>query len=957
MEKKLFRRQLCLVLALCMCFSTMFFYQERRTKVYAAGVDTLISVAQGEVGTSGVPNKYTKWLGTINGNYNYAWCHAFVSWCANQAGLGDCIPRTASCATGVSWFSQRGRFHTRTSGYTPQKGDIIYFGANGGSHVGIVTSVSNGRVYTIEGNARNTVKVNGGYSNGYSLSDTNIYGYGNPVGVPPCSCNTSYAGKYTVTTNSLPLTMRSGHGTNYSIITNIPKGTVVDVSKADGTWAHVSWNGQSGYSSMQYLTKVQESHNPEGVIDSASGGLGYFEVAGWVFDRDNLAESVSVHVYVGGPAGESNECHIITANLARPDVGSAYPGVGNNHGYGARIQTGKSGKQKIYVYAINIGGGGNPLLGVKEVNIEQDTQAPTIQNVKVTNVSTSGYTVECDVSDNTGIDRVQFPTWTAKNGQDDLNANWTTAPECSGTINNGHVTYRVNTSDHNNEPGEYSTHIYAYDKYGNVSSVPVSNSVIVPEPDTEKPVIKNVKITNLSPTGYTVECDVTDNKGIDRVQFPTWTVNNWQDDLVEQWDTNNAVRGTLQNGHATFRVNISDHNNERGLYDTHIYAYDTSGNRVCCEVNEIRVPEVLNVTLSAKNTNPSANTVDRLTANATGGSGNYTYTYKISANGTELVLASDIKSNIYDWNVSKAGTKKLTVIVKDSNGNTAAASKTITVVNNLSVKLAAEKTTAGTNTINKLTATATGGSGTYTYTYKVNVNGREAVLVSNQKSNVYNWNTSKAGTKKLTVIVKDSKGNTATASRDIRVVNSLSVKLTTKNTTVNSNTVNKLTATATGGSGTGYKYTFKVKVGNKSMVLANGQTSREYSWNSSKAGTKTLEVTVTDSNGAKATSSINVNVVNPAAAPLSVKLVAEKTTVTAKTVDKLTATATGGSGNYKYTYMIINNQTGKSATLASNQIGNIYNWNSSAAGLKTLIVTVTDSKGNVATSSTVITVK
>lgn len=74
----------------------------------AAGTaNDIVSVAQGEVGVSGSPNKYTYWLGSIGGSYSYAWCHAFVSWCANQAGAGDKVPRTASCASGVSWFKSK----------------------------------------------------------------------------------------------------------------------------------------------------------------------------------------------------------------------------------------------------------------------------------------------------------------------------------------------------------------------------------------------------------------------------------------------------------------------------------------------------------------------------------------------------------------------------------------------------------------------------------------------------------------------------------------------------------------------------------------------------------------------------------------------------------------------------------------------------------------------------------
>lgn len=82
------------------------------------------------------------------------------------------------------------------------------------------------------------------------------------AGSNPCTCSTDYAGDYIVNTNSQPLTMRSGHGTGYSAITTIPKGTQVYVSKSDGTWAHVEWNGYSGYCSMSYLKKMEnKSYN------------------------------------------------------------------------------------------------------------------------------------------------------------------------------------------------------------------------------------------------------------------------------------------------------------------------------------------------------------------------------------------------------------------------------------------------------------------------------------------------------------------------------------------------------------------------------------------------------------------------------------------------------------------------------------------------------------------------
>ena len=77
-----------------------------------------------------------------------------------------------------------------------------------------------------------------------------------------CSCSKSYSGDYIVSTSRLPLTMRSGHGTGYSAITQIPKGSTVYVSMANGSWAHVEWNGYTGYCSMEYLTRKSTVKDP-----------------------------------------------------------------------------------------------------------------------------------------------------------------------------------------------------------------------------------------------------------------------------------------------------------------------------------------------------------------------------------------------------------------------------------------------------------------------------------------------------------------------------------------------------------------------------------------------------------------------------------------------------------------------------------------------------------------------
>ena len=109
--------------------------------------------------------------------------------------------------------------------------------------------------------------------------------------------------------------------------------------------------------------------------------------------------------------------------------------------------------------------------------------------------------------------------------------------------------------------------------------------------DNTKPVISNVKISNLTSEGYTVTCTATDNYKIDRVQFPTWTAVNEQDDIVKDWWSNAKCRGIQTGNTFSFTVRRSDHNGEYGVYRTHIYAYDKAGNYSYAPLNVINVEE------------------------------------------------------------------------------------------------------------------------------------------------------------------------------------------------------------------------------------------------------------------------------------------------------------------------------------------------------------------------------
>lgn len=132
-------------------------------------------------------NKYSRDLDSLSGFYNgrkngYAWCDCFVDWCFvtayGRAGAQFllCQPDNsagAGCSFSAQYFRNKGQFHEKN----PQPGDQIFFGSawNNVWHTGLVVSVGNNHVYTVEGNTTDSVG-----RRSYALNDSSIFGYGRP---------------------------------------------------------------------------------------------------------------------------------------------------------------------------------------------------------------------------------------------------------------------------------------------------------------------------------------------------------------------------------------------------------------------------------------------------------------------------------------------------------------------------------------------------------------------------------------------------------------------------------------------------------------------------------------------------------------------------------------------------------------------------------------------------------
>lgn len=152
-----------------------------------SGAAELIRAAKAEVdykeGRSGGHwNNKEKYAAQVPGmawvsDGGYPWCALFVAWLALKSGNSDLFPRTASCATALSWFRSKGRYSTY-----PAIGAQVFFGPNGGTHTGIVYAYDSTYIWTVEGNtnANGSPEGDGVYVKKHARRAATTFGYGLP---------------------------------------------------------------------------------------------------------------------------------------------------------------------------------------------------------------------------------------------------------------------------------------------------------------------------------------------------------------------------------------------------------------------------------------------------------------------------------------------------------------------------------------------------------------------------------------------------------------------------------------------------------------------------------------------------------------------------------------------------------------------------------------------------------
>ncbi|QIG38324.1 hypothetical protein G5T42_01565 [Microbacterium sp. 4R-513] len=147
-----------------------------------------------------------------------------------------------------------------------------------------------------------------------------------------------------------------------------------------------------------WFGSTQSFNNPFGNIELIQALPGQFRVAGWAADLDTTSP-ISIHVYAG------SQSTAFTADLDRSDIAAAYPAVGSRHGFDVKVPAVGAGTTSVCVYAINVGGGGNVLLGCSPVAAMSGAPVGAFDTVQVADgtVQVSGWAIDPDTTGPTSV--------------------------------------------------------------------------------------------------------------------------------------------------------------------------------------------------------------------------------------------------------------------------------------------------------------------------------------------------------------------------------------------------------------------------------------------------------------------------------------------------------------------------------------------------------------------------
>ena len=216
----------------------------------------------------------------------------------------------------------------------------------------------------------------------------------------------------------------------------------------------------------------------------------------------------------------------------------------------------EDGKYNVHVYYVDQNNQRNYITETT-TEVRQARRSGTIL-IQNNNKDTGTFDVIIkDVYNPKGVRTVQVPTWSDKDGQDDIR--WYEATRQA----NGDYKVSVKASDHKNSTGKYHVHLYYIQDDGSRVGVGTATTDVEFRNAMTKTqaAIKNVNATNGT---YTVAVDqAPQGRQIKNIRVAAWSKAH-QENLY--W-----YSATPTGMHTEITVSANNHGNEAGNYTTHVY--------------------------------------------------------------------------------------------------------------------------------------------------------------------------------------------------------------------------------------------------------------------------------------------------------------------------------------------------------------------------------------------------
>lgn len=495
------------------------------------------------------------------------------------------------------------------------------------------------------------------------------------------------------------------------------------------------------------------------------------------------------------------------------------------------------------------------------------------------------------------------------------------------------------------EGGNYIFYVQVKDTHGNLSQKVATDTFYV----TGNPVIEDLTVTQDSPQNIGTELDLTAtaSQGTGNYTFEFYYQLD-RDDMIQISDAD--VSGNT----AVFTPT------EEGSYTFYVRATDDSGNSSDLESSKrFKVTDSVSVKYIAvdKTAPQNIDTRLRITAAATDGKSPYQYQFAYQIDGGDITVIQDFTQKSYlNFTPEVAGTYTFYVQVKDDYGNLSAqtASDEFVVVDKPIVEDLSVTQTSPQNlgTTLDLTASATGGTGDYTYEFYFQLDKNDMVQISDADvtGNTAVFTPAEEGSYTFYVKATDDSGNISELEHSSRfkITETVTVKYIKIDKTAPQNIGTRLKITASANNGkTPYKYQFAYQLDGGDMTVVQDYSTKGYLYFTPEVGgTYTFYVQVEDGYGnlsAQLASEEFIVVDDPIVDDLSVT---EKSPQNLGTTLNLTATATGGTGNYTYEFYYQLDKNTMVQISDADVTGNTAVFTPTEAGYYVFYVVATDDSGN-----------